>query len=242
LWEYKRRTIQDSDITIHVLSDWMKDMIISSPIMRGKRVRKIPIGLDLMKFAPVRDGRPDLRHSMGIPKDAFVIMLRASKNPFKGLDIAKEILSRLSINREVVVLTIERRNLLEAIGNRITVIDQGGVNEEELVRSYQVSDCLLATSTAESFGVMGVESMACGCPVVCLKGTALEQVLSDSKALISFNQGDVAKAVEEIKNLSENPIQALEMANVSRKFVEERFEIRRQVASLVELYEEILND
>jgi len=241
LWEYKRRTIQDSDITIHVLSDWMKDMIISSPIMRGKRVQKIPVGLDLTKFTPLKNSKSGPRRSMGIPEDAFVIMLRASKNPFKGIEIAKEILSRLNIDRKVVVLTIERKNMLEAIGNNVTVIDQGEVTVDELVLSYQISDCLLMTSTAESFGVMGVESMACGCPVVCLKGTALDQVLGESKALISIDKGDIDKILEEIKDLSENRARALEMAKASREFVEKRFEINNQVASMIRLYEEILN-
>ena len=240
LWSFKKEMIGNSDLTIHVLSDWMKEMVESSPIMKGKKVRIIPIGVDLDIFRPDRTIRNEFRKSLGIPDDAFVIMLRTSENPFKGIGIAKEVLLRIRPKRQIYILTIEQKNLLDEKMENIKVIDQGYVDDSRLIPSYQASDLLLMPSTAESFGVMAVEAMACGCPVICVKDTAVEGTVRGSKSYLLIDLKHLDDAAREINALIEDTSRIAEMGEKVRDFAIGEYDYSVHMRSMVKMYDSLL--
>ncbi|MGD0817568.1 MAG: glycosyltransferase [Methanomassiliicoccales archaeon] len=240
LWSIKKDVVQRSDLTIHVLSNWMKEMVDSSPIMKGKKVRIIPIGVDMERFRPDRNIRREFRKSLGIPDESFVIMLRTSTNPFKGLEIAKKLLSKMRPKRQIFILTIDTKNLIENNMENIRIIDQGFVDDSLLIPSYQASDMFLMPSTAESFGVMAVEAMACGCPVICVKDTAVEETIRGCKSYLSIDPQHLEIIAEQIDDLSENFSYLFEMSQKVRDFSVKEYDKKVHMRSLVDLYDSLL--
>jgi glycosyltransferase involved in cell wall biosynthesis len=218
----------------------MKEMVDSSPIMKGKKVRIIPIGVDMERFRPDRNIRREFRKSLGIPDESFVIMLRTSTNPFKGLEIAKKLLSKMRPKRQIFILTIDTKNLIENNMENIRIIDQGFVDDSLLIPSYQASDMFLMPSTAESFGVMAVEAMACGCPVICVKDTAVEETIRGCKSYLSIDPQHLEIIAEQIDDLSENFSYLFEMSQKVRDFSVKEYDKKVHMRSLVDLYDSLL--
>ncbi len=86
----------------------------------------------------------------------------------------------------------------------------------------------------EPFGLVMIESMACGTPVIALNKGSVPEIIADAKTGFVVNTVDeMAKAVKLIDNIQ---------PRVCRQHVEENFSITRMAQSYVELYEQIISN
>jgi glycosyltransferase involved in cell wall biosynthesis len=97
------------------------------------------------------------------------------------------------------------RRWLERAGPSIEPKFLGQVGEKELVELYSNAICLAFPSLYEGFGLVLVEAMACGCPVVAYKNSAIPEVAGDSALLA--NNNDLEEFTESIgKLISDNEL------------------------------------
>jgi glycosyltransferase involved in cell wall biosynthesis len=86
----------------------------------------------------------------------------------------------------------------------------------------------------EGFGLVGIEAMAVGTPVVGYAGGALPEVLGDCAVLVP--EGDRAALASAIVALLEDPARRDELAARGREYVAERFSLDATVAGMRERY------
>jgi glycosyltransferase involved in cell wall biosynthesis len=98
----------------------------------------------------------------------------------------------------------------------------------------------LMPSAAEAFGMMAMEAMACGKPVITTEGTSLPEVIFAPFGGISVPKGDSNAMKAAIEQLIENPerrfrlgARALELANKHYKFT-------THAEKMLELYEDVI--
>ncbi|NES73872.1 MAG: glycosyltransferase, partial [Okeania sp. SIO2D1] len=111
-----------------------------------------------------------------------------SGDPYKGVDVTIRALPRiLQIFPEVKYLVIGRGDdqprlakLAEDLGVEKQVIFAGFVPTEDLVRHYQVADAYVMPSQ-EGFGIVYLEAMACGIPVLSGDADGSADPLQDGK-------------------------------------------------------------
>ncbi|MGH3003908.1 MAG: glycosyltransferase, partial [Gaiellaceae bacterium] len=60
----------------------------------------------------------------------------------------------------------------------------GEVGDEELARLYRGARCLVYASLYEGFGIPVAEALACGCPVVTSRGSAMEEIAGADAACV----------------------------------------------------------
>jgi len=68
------------------------------------------------------------------------------------------------------------------LNNFITL--HGETNENEIVRYLQKSDLFIQTSLYETFGIVYIEAMSCGLPVIAFNVNALNEIINDSNGII----------------------------------------------------------
>lgn len=94
------------------------------------------------------------------------------------------------------------RDLLEAkvcelgIENNVTFV--GKVTDEELVRWYNKVEVLVLPSFFEGFGMVCLEAMACGTPVIATKVPGIVDVVKDSEPCMLVEPGDSTQLAEAI--------------------------------------------
>ena len=108
-----------------------------------------------------------------------------------------------SRRRLVVVAGVDRETHLRwnhevvHLGIKDSVLLAGGVREAELIDLLQRAELSVFPSTEEGFGLPVVEAAACGCPVICARGSSLDQVAGDPE--MQFDPYDImsmARAIE----------------------------------------------
>ncbi|MDZ4179245.1 MAG: glycosyltransferase, partial [Coriobacteriia bacterium] len=177
IWELKRRMFECMDIDIVVASEFMREMVLRSPLTaRLEHVHLIPFGIDASRFLPDVE-KSKSRETLNIPEDHFVVLFRASSWDLKGLRYIIDALGSSQPGRPTTLLTVDQKGLLGNLPSSYNTVELGWVEDEALYpRVFSACDAFLMPSTGESFGLMALEAMAAGRPVVCFTDTAVASV------------------------------------------------------------------
>jgi D-inositol-3-phosphate glycosyltransferase len=162
-------------------------------------VRVVHPGVDLETFRPVPQGQA--RAALGVAPEAVVLLFVGRVQPLKAPDVllraAGELLRRdpgLRDRLQVVVLGglsgsgHARPEELERVVREegLTDVVRFGppVPRPELARWYAAADLLAVPSYAESFGLVAVEALACGTPVVAARVGGLPVAVGEAGVLV----------------------------------------------------------
>jgi D-inositol-3-phosphate glycosyltransferase len=145
------------------------------------RVVTVNPGVDLDLFRPGRRGRA--RRALGLPADAVVLLFVGRIQPLKAPDVLLRAAARMveadpSLRRRLVVAVVggpsgsglaspeHLHKLAASLGIGDLVRFAPPVPQHELTTWYRAADVTVVPSYNESFGLVAVESQACGTPVV----------------------------------------------------------------------------
>jgi glycosyltransferase involved in cell wall biosynthesis len=140
------------------------------------RVAEMPNGVDTARFHPGLDGRA-IRDRYGIAPDApLALFVGGLDTPhyFKGVDVLLKALARLEIPDARLMLVgdgdlrLRYEHLAAELGIAARVTFCGRVPDADLPQHYAACDLLVLPSTTmgEAFGIVLLEAMACGKPVI----------------------------------------------------------------------------
>jgi D-inositol-3-phosphate glycosyltransferase len=160
------------------------------------RIDVVPPGVDLEVFAP--GSREDARRSLGINADDVVLLFAGRVQPLKAPDIvlraAAVLLKRRPDLRGRLVVAIvgglsgrpnEPESLVEltrslGIGDIVRLV--GPRAQPALADWYRAATITVVPSYSESFGLVALESQACGTPVVAADVGGLRSVVADGRS------------------------------------------------------------
>ncbi|MEO0228603.1 MAG: glycosyltransferase family 4 protein [candidate division WOR-3 bacterium] len=149
----------------------------------------IPNGIDLEVFSP--------RQTEKLVLGKINIGFLSRHEPRKGLHILLEAIARDSYLREKVALIIGSSGPLTEVykafceKNRIHAIFLGRVPKEKLPDYYSSLDIFVAPSTGgESFGIILLEAMACGTPVLASDIDGYRNVVTDGENGLLFQNSN----------------------------------------------------
>lgn len=240
LFSYKERSFESLDLDIVVASKWMRNMVEASPMFKKARIHQIPFGVDLDFFSPQIDNTA--RQRFGIPEKAIVISFRAEDSPYKGLPYILEALEKIKCDLPLYLLTVGQKNLIDNLSNRFQIIELGWVNDQTIMRDYfRASDIFLMPSLAESFGMMAIETMACGKPVIVFEGTALPDITFAPNIGISVPKRDSQALSQALQRLIDHPEERHMRGEKGRQFAEEIYSDKTHIQKIVNLYKDVLN-
>jgi glycosyltransferase involved in cell wall biosynthesis len=116
----------------------------------------------------------------------------------------------------------------------------GRLGDDDLHLYYAAANVCVVPSHYEPFGLVAIEAMASGTPVVASDVGGLQYtVVSEKTGLLCPPQDDeaFAKAIDRILS---QPHWQLQLGKAARKRVEQKFSWQGVAAQLSELYEELL--
>jgi glycosyltransferase involved in cell wall biosynthesis len=240
MWRLKERIYAELDVDIVVASEFMRDMVQRSPLTAHlPSVHLIPFGIDPKIYLPETE-RIKSRESFGIPAEDFVLLLRATPSEFKGLRYIVEALSARPPQRSTTLLTVDHRGLLNGLSADYRLIELGWVEDERAVRRmYSASDALLMPSIAEAFGLMALEAMAAGRPVVSFEGTSLPEITRAPQCGIAVPMGNSLALRDAIDQLSSDPGEAHRRGQLGREVASAVYGYDAYLDALTALYTEV---
>ncbi len=144
----------------------------------ARRYHGVPAGKIHLLYPPVDarlfsrvgpDERLRLREQLGLPPDRAVFLLASTGHKRKGLDLLVEFFRATALPVSLVVAG----RPIDATGPNIRSL--GYRNDIENV--YRAVDFTIVASTYEPFGLVGVESVLCGTPVLIAAGVGCAEVI-----------------------------------------------------------------
>lgn len=238
-WKLKKWIFERSRLDIVVGSRWQEDRVRQSPILSRFPVHNIPYGVDTRIYR-VGDKRA-ARAKLGIPDDAHVIAFRAplGRN-FKGTEYIEAALSAYSPQKRTYLLTFQGRGSFEKLRQKYDFIEFDWVfDQERIALVLRAADIFLMPSTAEAFGLMALESMACGTPVIVFEGTALPEAIDAPNSGIAVPYKDSDALMHAISKCFNNPAYLAELRENGLRHVAAKHTFEAYADAYLALYERL---
>jgi glycosyltransferase involved in cell wall biosynthesis len=156
-----------------VLSEAFGTIAVERYGVHPARVQVIAPGVDLERFSPGH--RPAARRRFAVADGDFLVVAARRLEPRMGLDTLLTAFGELQLARPEARLLIAGHGSaaddLELIRRRLPHPDRaelvGRLSDDDLVLLYRAADCSVVPSrTLEGFGLVVLESLACGTPAV----------------------------------------------------------------------------
>lgn len=159
------------------------------------KVLCVPNGIDLARFQPA-DGRPSLRHRLGIPSRAPVVgwvgHLRPEKNPLRFLKAAARVDAELGAHFLVLGDGAERAACEELAAKTPTLYGRTHFvgHQSDPREHYRAMDAFCVSSDTEQMPIALVEAMASALPVVTTD-------VGDVRSMLAPEQADFVVELDE---------------------------------------------
>ena len=241
LWQAKARMRGRAPLTLVAGSPWVLRFLQESPLTAGLPSHLIPFGLDLEVFKPT--DKAAARTALGLPPVATVLAFRgqdAATDQFKGITWLRDALAARRHGPPEHLLVFQSATSFRGLPPRYVIHELGDITEPAAVAgSLAAADLFLMPTYADSFGMMAVESMACGTPVICGEGTAVPDTVFAPRGGIAVPQRDVRALATAIDFLLARPEQRAEMAAEGRTICEQEYRLEVCVNRHLALYEQV---
>ncbi|HJZ92931.1 MAG TPA: glycosyltransferase [Gemmataceae bacterium] len=212
----------------------------------AERLTPIPLGLDL---TPLREpSAAALRHAASF-RERFSTPLWLCVGRliyYKGLHVALAALRDVPGTLLVIgtgPLEADLRRQASALGVADRVAWHGTATAEELVGAYHAATALWFPSTArsEAFGLVQVEAMAAGCPVIntAIPGSGVPWVCRHEREALTCRANDAAEFGATAKRLLTEPGLRSRLVDGGRMRAAE-FGHRRMAQRTLDVYEEVV--
>jgi D-inositol-3-phosphate glycosyltransferase len=154
------------------------------------KIGVVPCGVNLELFRPMDRGKARAR--LGLHSDDAVVLFVGRFAPLKGIERLLAAVPHLREPRRLRLIIIggngtntpecrELQRLSKASGIEQAVTFAGRVPQEHLPPYYSAADVLVVPSYYESFGLVALESLACGTPVVATRVGAMSSILREGR-------------------------------------------------------------
>ncbi len=245
-----QEVLQGTDSVITV-STKLKNLVKDEPYY--PKIQVINNGIQLAEIDQAGSGsfrseEIDHSHKKWGTRDQITILSVSNLKKTKGIDLNLQALASLvktypNLTYRIVGDGEERRNL-EALaeslelGNHVHFL--GKLPHREALQEMAQADIFCLPSWQEGFGVVYIEAMALGIPVIGVKGEGIEDVIDPGVNGLLVRPHEVEDLAEALESLLKSPGYARRLAEAGRAAVREGFTWEHNAARMIELYKGLL--
>lgn len=130
--------------------------------------------------------------------------------------------------------------LAKTLGIEDKVEFKGFIQNDKLPEIYNSFSVAVSVSNNESFGVVAVEAMACGCPVVTSDADGFTEVVKDGETGFIVPKQDPKATAAAIQKFIDNLRLRVSMGNAGRQRVLQLYDWSNNVDTMIEEYQKVL--
>ncbi|RMF93415.1 MAG: glycosyltransferase family 1 protein [Candidatus Schekmanbacteria bacterium] len=237
---------------IRVLSRYTSERLKKFASIDDSKIKIIPGGVNEDRFCPVNN-KQMLRKKFNLPAESIIFSTLRNMEPRMGLEnlikAIKKIKNHCTSSLFVIggsgPLKSKLENMAHSEGLSDLIIFAGYIDENNLSDFYRMSDYfLLPTVEQEGFGLVTVEALASGVPVLGTPAGATPEILSkvDKKLIFSSTEVDsLAEGILQWIDIYKNKKEYYdEISKKGRRVVEEHYTWEKSAEKLLTIYKSIL--
>lgn len=198
-------------------------------------IKIIPLGIKPNTY-PVKK-----RSELGLAEDKIILSTIGRLLKRKDYPETLEVIRRLKDEMPVQLLIMgegpEEENIKTKInelnlGENVTLL--GRVNDEEKFQYLSASDIYISTAIHEGFGIVFLEAMECGLPVICYNRGGQADFLQDEKTGFLIELGDTDDFSLKLNELLKNADLRKATGNHNKEYVKKFY-----IANIAKEYEKL---
>jgi putative colanic acid biosynthesis glycosyltransferase len=229
LWKKKRRLFVDGHITVVVPSRWLLNYLQDS-VLSHNDLRLIYNGTDLKNFYP-RGAENDAKTktAFGLSLNKKIVLASARPwSPRKGLQFINQLPGLLGGEYQIVVVGVTPK---DSTSDGIIRIERY-LSRDELASLYSLADVFANPTQDELWGLVNIEAMASGTPVVCFKSGGVPECFDEKTSFFAKDKtaSALADKIREVTGQTK-PVQACLLRAAS-------FSLEKMSKQYVDLLEE----
>lgn len=224
----------------------------------SSKISVIPPGVDTRHFYPIP--KDEAKEVVGVPEDSHTILFVGRIEPLKGIDKLIQAISIIQNNGELrccphnlVIIGGEPnakseemnaemarlQDMVEDLGIENFVIFLGKQDQQLLPYYYSASEIVVMPSHYESFGMVALEAMACGTPVVASQVGGLAFLVRDGETGYVVPGNDVQMLAKRLVELIKDKDLRNKLGNKSAEYAQlYAWEIISE--KMIEVYNQVL--
>lgn len=227
IWLKKRTVISKIKPYVVVPSKWMGNIVEDSKIkISGLKVINNGINLNVFRNECERENEK---------KEKFLVLGVADRwDQKKGVDVFIELCDLLSDDYEIMLVGTNSK-VEKLLPSRIITVRRTE-NQKQLAELYSKADVLVNTTREEIFGLVNVEALACGTPVITFDTGGSPECIDDKTGLV-VKKDDLIELKQAIEKVCKTkPFNSSDCENRAKKFNEEDLYLE-----YLNLYKEVYN-
>lgn len=194
MWKLKKKWFTGvKNMTIVTPSEWLAGLAKES-YLKEYPIRVINNSIDLNVFKPTKS---DFREKYGIsPSECIILGVSFGWNYKKGLDCFVKLRNELNEQYRIVLVGTDS-SIDKKLPSGIVSIHRTQ-NQKELAEVYSAADVFFNPTREEVLGLVNLESLACGTPVVTFNTGGSPECIDEYSGII-VEEGDDIKTIFEKK-------------------------------------------
>ncbi|KAL5721115.1 Sulfoquinovosyl transferase sqd2 [Ranunculus cassubicifolius] len=192
-------------------------------VTEANKIRLWSKGVDSEKFHPrFRNKEMRIRLCNGEPEKPLLIHV-GRLGAEKSLDFLKTVMDRLPDVRIAFIGDGPYREELESIFEGMPAVFTGMLQGEELSQAYASGDVFVMPSESETLGLVVLESMSSGVPVVAVRAGGIPDIIPENqegKTGFLYSPGDIDDCLSKLGHLLSNNELRERMGNAAREDME----------------------
>lgn len=185
--------------------------------------------------------------SKGSEEIIFSGRLMKKKRPDLAIKVAMKIDKKIRVAGEKFSFSKDIKyyhDELEPLLKTKSVVSHGLVPYDELYRYYGRSKVLLfPIEWEEPFGLVMIEAMACGTPVVAFNRGSVPEIVKDGVTGFIVPPNDINAMIKATRKMYEMPAnEYFKMRQNCRKHVEDNFTVRKMVDGYEKVYQKVIDN
>lgn len=227
---------QKSSLIIAASSN-LKKKIGQKFLIERKKIKVIPVGIDLELFSP--QPKSKARKALKLPQKPRIILFSGSLAEVKGFEILLKALPKVvkSIPQVICLVlgqtepeklkTLKRKLKEEKLENK--VIFTGPVPPKKMPLWLNAADLVVIPSLNEGLGLIAIEALSCHTPVIASATGELPQIVKKTNGGLLFKPGDFQMLSQKITLLLK---ERKNKFKINKQFLKENYDLKKNARQL----------
>jgi glycosyltransferase involved in cell wall biosynthesis len=228
------------------------EMAVHDVALNGGRDKqfRVPIqaisnGIDLSEFAPGK-AKVETYEQYGIPQGREIVGFVGRVDREKSLDVLIQAFKRVAARRPKVTLVIvgdgadadRLEKLVEKLGLTEQVVFTGALERKVLPEIYRTFDVFAITSETETQGIVIMEAMASGVPVVAVRAGAVGDIVKNNRTGFLKRPRDIYGVADSIAAMLQYPVKRRQLIAGAHEILKQH-DINHTLSEFERIYRQV---